>query len=37
MEVPGSNSGKFFLHYFYTMVTALLEYLDPVILHLLDL
>ena len=35
MEVPGSNSGKsFFAHLFYPAVTALLEYLDPVILHL---
>ena len=41
MEVPGSNSGKlffstFFAHFFYPVVTALLEYLDPVILHLLS-
>ena len=43
MEVPGSNSGKFcffrhFLHtsVFYPVVTALLEYLDPAILHLLS-
>ena len=39
MEVPGSNSGKFFFdifaHLFYSTVTALLQYLDPVILHLL--
>ena len=39
MEVPGSN-GKFFLdifaHLFYPVVTALLEYLDPMILHLLS-
>ena len=39
MEVPGSNSGKFFLtffaHLFYPTVTALLEYLDPAILLLL--
>ena len=40
MEVPGSNSGKFFFldifaHLFYPAVTALLEYLDPTILHLL--
>ena len=39
MEVPGSNSGMFFstffAHLFYPTVTALLEYLDPVILHLL--
>ena len=39
MEVPGFNSGKFFLtffaHLFYSMVNALLEYLNPVILHLL--
>ena len=38
MEVPGSNSDKsFFRHFctpFYPMMTALLEYLDPVILHL---
>ena len=38
MEVPGSNSGKvfltFFVHLFYPMVTALLEYLNPTILHL---
>ena len=40
MEIPGSNSGKFFFdifaHLFYPMVTALLEYLDPAILHLLS-
>ena len=45
MEVPGSNSGKFFFcffsltffaHLFYPVVTALLEYLDPVILQLLS-
>ena len=40
MEVPGSNSGKFFSNIFctlfYPMVTALLEYLDPTILHLLS-
>ena len=39
MEVPGSNSGKLFFNIFCThflpAVTALLEYLDPVILHLL--
>ena len=39
MEVPGSNSGKFFstffAHLFYPLVTALLEYLNPVNLHLL--
>ena len=33
MEVPGSNSGKFFFDIFctpfYPVVTALLEYLDP--------
>ena len=33
MEVPGSNSGKFFstffAHLFYPAVTALLEYVDP--------
>ena len=38
IKVPGLNSGKFFLIYFvqlfYPMVTALLEYLDPTILHL---
>ena len=38
MEIPGSNSGKFFSTFFctpfYPMVTTLLEYLDPVILHL---
>ena len=38
MEIPGSNSGKFsfptfFAHLFYPAVTALLEYLDPTILH----
>ena len=35
MEVTGSNSGKFFptffVHLFYPVVTALLEYLDPAI------
>ena len=40
MEVPGSNFGKFFFnifaHIYYPVVTALLEYLDPVILHLLS-
>ena len=41
IEVPGSNSGKvffstFFAYFFYPMVTALLEYLDPAILHLLS-
>ena len=45
MEVPGSNSSKFvfvlvfFQHFLHTLVypavTALLEYLDPAILHLL--
>ena len=39
MEVLGSNSGKifstFFVHLFYPAVTALLEYLNPAILHLL--
>ena len=39
MKVPGSNSGKFFLDIFctpfYPAVTALLEYLNPTILHLL--
>ena len=47
MEVPGLNSvffffclfflffPTFFAHLFYLVVTALLEYLDPVILHLL--
>ena len=42
MEVPGSNSGKVcFFDIFctpflplYTLVTALLEYLNPTILHL---
>ena len=38
MEVPGLNSGKFFLKFFcapfFTFVTALLEYLDPMLLHL---
>ena len=37
MEVPGSDSGNFFstffAHFFYPVVTALLEYLDPTILH----
>ena len=36
---PGSNFGKVFLdifvHLFYPVVTALLEYLNPTILHLL--
>ena len=40
IEVPGSNSGKNFstyvVHLFYPTVTALLEYLDPAILHLLS-
>ena len=39
MEVPGSNSGKFldiFCTPFYPTVTALLEYLNPTILHLLS-
>ena len=40
MEVPGSNSGKFFstffAHLFYPVVIAVLEYLDPEILHLLS-
>ena len=40
MEVPGSNSGKvFFRHFctpFYPVVTILLEYLNPLILHLFD-
>ena len=40
MEVPGSNSGQLFfstlfMHLFFPPVTALLEYLDPAILHLL--
>ena len=39
MEVPGLNSGKFFLtffaHLFYHALTALLEYFDLAILHLL--
>ena len=38
VEVPGSNSGKFFFDIFctpfYPTVTALLEYLDPTILYL---
>ena len=38
MEIPGLNPGKFFLtflvHVFYPVVTALLEYLDTVNLHL---
>ena len=38
MEVPGLISGKFFcnifVHLFYPMVTTLLKYLDPKILHL---
>ena len=38
MKVPGLNSGKvFYQHFnapFYTVVTALLEHLDPTILHL---
>ena len=40
MEVPGLNSGKkkFFFNIFcapfYPTVTALLEYLDPTILHM---
>ena len=37
MEVPGSNSSKgffdIFVHHFYPVVTALLEYLDPTSLH----
>ena len=41
MEVPGLNSGKgfltFFVHLLYPVVTALLEYLDPAILHLFGL
>ena len=40
MEVPGSNSGKFFFDIFCTLVypavTVLLEYLDPAILHMLS-
>ena len=39
MEVPGSNSGKFFYRHFcasfYPVVTALLEYFDHTILHFL--
>ena len=36
MEVSGSNSGKvLFSTFFVLVVTALLEYLDPMILHLL--
>ena len=37
MEISVSNSGKFFFNIFlhlYSVVTALLEYLDPAILHL---
>ena len=38
MAVPGSNSGKLFfdifVHLFYPVVTALLEYLDLTILYL---
>ena len=39
MEVPDSNSGKvcsqhFLYTFFYPVLTAPLEYLDPVILHL---
>ena len=38
VEVPGLNSGKVFFDIicvpFYHVVTALLEYLDPAILHL---
>ena len=40
IEAPSSNSGFFcffptyFVHLFYPTVTALLEYLDPTILHL---
>ena len=41
MVVPGSNSGKFFStffsHLFFPALTALLEYLDLAILHLLGL
>ena len=38
MEVPGLNSGKlflstFFAHLFNPVMTALLEYLNPAILH----
>ena len=40
MEVPGSNSVKFFSTFFaqlfYPAVTVLLEYLDPMILHMLS-
>ena len=35
MEVPGLNSGKFFAHLFYPAVNTLLEYLNPMMLHLL--
>ena len=37
MEVPGSNSGKFFdifVHPIHPAVNAPLEYLEPAILHL---
>ena len=37
MEVPGLNSGKVFFTFctpFYPVMTALLEYLNPTILHL---
>ena len=37
VEVPGSNSGKFFQRFcalFYPMVTAVLEYFNPAILNL---
>ena len=37
MEVPGGKFfSTFFAHLFYPAVTALLEYLDPTILHLLS-
>ena len=40
MEVSGSNSGKIFFDSFgtpfYPVVTALLEYLNPAVLHLFD-
>ena len=41
MEVPGSDSGKFFFnffaHIFYPVVAALLEYLDSAILYLVGI
>ena len=40
MEVPASNLvnfATFLVHYFYAVVTALLEYPNPAILHLFSL